>query len=183
MKRVTLDTNVLPADKVLQAAEGLGFEFVLVSVSNRELAGTDIEVTLENFETVPETAVWGESKWGQALWGPVVPETFVLGESRLGGGLLGNDKEADVFEIALKIISNGGFTKRTGRENLTVPQQRQLRDAMILAAHIREQRDVFVTDDKKGFIDNGRREIIEKAFGTKILTQSEFIEYCQKLKQ
>lgn len=183
MKRVTLDTNVLPPDDILKAAEGLGFEFALVSVSNREVAGTDIEVELKKINTITETAVWGESKWGQALWGPVVSETFILGESRLGGGLLGDDKEADVFEIALKIISNGGFPKRTERENLTAPQRCQLRDAMILAAHVREKRDIFVTNDKKGFIDNGRRETIKKDFGTKILTQSEFIEYCHILKE
>jgi hypothetical protein len=29
---------------------------------------------------------------------------------------------------------------------------------MILEAHVREGRDIFITNDKKGFINNGRRE-------------------------
>lgn len=49
---------------------------------------------------------------------------------------------------------------------------------MVLAAHLREGRDIFVTDDAKGFIKNGRREALEREFSTRVMTQAEFRAYA-----
>jgi hypothetical protein len=47
---------------------------------------------------------------------------------------------------------------------------------MILCAHVRQGRDIFVTNDRKGFIDHGRRESLQAAFETRIMTEAEFID-------
>jgi hypothetical protein len=45
---------------------------------------------------------------------------------------------------------------------------------MIFANHAENRRDIFVTDDVKGFVKDGRREQLENQFSTKIQTSSEF---------
>jgi predicted nucleic acid-binding protein len=69
----------------------------------------------------------------------------------------------------------------TGREvgHGDVRLQRQLRDAMILEAHVRNGRDVFITDDKKAFINNGRRDALRSFLKTRILTKEEFLQELQ----
>ncbi len=182
MQRVTLDTNILPPDECLEVATGLDFEFSVVTVTEREVAGTSLEVSLKELKSINETAVWGESMWGQAVWGPAVAETFILDESRLGEGRLGDEQQEDLFELSLKIISNGAFPKPGKRDELTTKQRKQLRDAMILTAHLREGRGILVTNDSKAFINHGRREELEKRFKTKIMTKSEFLKFCQDLR-
>ena len=183
MKKVTLDTNVLPPDEILQTAQDLDYEFAVVTVTEREIEGTDIQVSLEKLgKAIFETAVWDESLWGKAVWGPAIAEDFVLGESYLGKGILGNNEKADLFEMCLDIISNGSFPKRGERKNLTPNQRKQLRDAMILATHLREKRDIFVTNDARAFLNHGRGKKIENMFGTKIMTKEDFMSYCYKEK-
>lgn len=51
------------------------------------------------------------------------------------------------------------------------------KDAMILEAHINSKNDYFVTNNPKDFINNGKREKLEKIFiGLKILTIEELEE-------
>lgn len=64
--------------------------------------------------SVPETLVWGESNWGEAVWGGAIPELLVLDESPLGSGVVAGSREDDVFEEALRIISNGSSRLRAG---------------------------------------------------------------------
>lgn len=47
---------------------------------------------------------------------------------------------------------------------------------MILDTHARERREIFVTDDKRGFIEHGRREQLESILKTRILTRDEFLQ-------
>jgi hypothetical protein len=75
----------------------------------------------------------------------------------------------------LFIVSNGSFPKN--RENLSEKQTRQLRDAMIFQSHIMAGRDIFVSDDKKAFINHGKRDWLEKSLQTKILSVDEFSKY------
>ena len=149
--KITLDTNVFPADDLIRAA-AQGFEFATVSVSAREVAGTSIAVSLHFASTIAETAVFDESSWDECVWA--------------------GDEEP--LERLLLIIGGGSFPKQGSRNSLTKGQRNQLRDAMVLAAHLREGRDIFVTDDAKGFIFHGRREILEREFATRVMTQSEF---------
>ena len=82
---------------------------------------------LQSLETIPETAVWGESRWGTGVWGS-------------------NESHSRLEEI-LGIIGSGSFPAK--REELTAGQRRQLRDAMIVEARIRAGRDIFVTNDAR----------------------------------
>jgi len=152
MKKITIDTNILPADDIVKKCKESGYEYAIVSVTNREVSGSDFEKDLNNIHRILETAVWDESLWNDCVWG---------------------DEDNDLEEI-LNIISNGSFPKN--RSALTNAQKRMLRDTIILEAHIREKRDVFVTDDKRAFINHGRKKKIEDKFNTRILTKEEFLK-------
>jgi len=185
---VTVDTNNLAPDefaRLHEAASGLDVEFAHVTVSDREM---------ENFRPqippaqLPETAVWDESRWGKAVWGEgttaPLPEDFVLDESRLDEAVLADESASDRFERLLTLISRGTFPSRGARANLSNGQKRQLRDAMIASAHIREHRDILITDDRRGFIgdDGSVREAIQAEFATRVMTADEFIAFCGSLR-
>lgn len=156
--KVTLDTNVIPAEKFLTASNGYEWDFVVVSVTTREFEGTDFLVKLKPIGKIIETGVYGESKYGRAKYG--------------------SEKTQADREDILKIISFGSFPK--DRQNLSEGQHRQLRDAMIFQAHVRGRRDIFVTNDRRGFINDGRREKLQKLFNTQIMTPNEFIGFCNE---
>lgn len=183
MVKITFDTNVLPIEDLDSFVKDKPVEFSVVSVTSRELEKHKLAIELKKLNEVTETAVWDESKWGQAKWGPVIYETAVVGESRLDESVVGSDKEVDAFEKLLEIISSGSFPKLGKRGNLSSGERRQLRDAMILTAHIREGRDIFVTEDIKGFIgrNNEIKKKIENLFKTKIMRKQEFIAYLSNI--
>ena len=159
MKSVTVDTNTVDNARVVEAARRAGFDIVRTTVTDRELESSGIQMAL------PEH---------QPLYEPLV-----LGESRLGFAALGSQEIADTFEKLLQIISNGSFPAKARRPNLSSAEKRQLRDAMILSTHIRERRHIFVTNDAEGFIDGGRREHLQREFGTRIMTAEEFLMFCE----
>ena len=152
---VTFDTNVFPAADLIQKAENHGYRVSVISVTERESQSCSFDAEMKSLKTVPETFVLNES---------ILNSNAQLSEEQLPGRL----------ELALKILSNGSFPPLDSRNILTKGQKRMLRDAMILAAHSREGHDILVTNDAKGFINNGRREKIEKVFKTKILNVIEF---------
>ena len=152
--RVTIDTSVLPAEEVLAVCRGCGFDYAVVSVTEREVEGSSFETQLRAVERLTETAVCGESRWGGAVWG--------------------SSESSDRLESILRIISNGSFPPKGDRANLSPGQRRQLRDAMILEAHVRSGCDLFITNDETGFVNDGRREILETQYGTRIMTAKEF---------
>ena len=158
MRTVTLDTNTVDFRQLVDVARAAGFELVHTTVTDREIEGSNVRPA--------------------SLEAARIKEPFVLGETPWSVGVLGSDSESRAFENLLQIISNGSFPPIGRRDSLSSGQQRQLRDAMILMAHIREGRDVLVTNDIKGFIADGRRERIEKESGTKIMTAEEFLNYC-----
>ncbi len=161
MLRVTLDTNVLPADDLIERTNGCDVEFAIVSVTAREVRDTSFEVSITPLQVVPERVVWDESNWDEGEWAL---------ESASTASTLD-------LENILAIISSGSFPKPDRRYALTEGQKQQLRDAMILEAHIREQRDVFVSNDQHAFMNNERRDKLEKASGTRIMTHREFINF------
>lgn len=156
MIKVTVDTDVLPADDLLQAARGLDCEFAVVSVTKREVEDTRFAVHVRPLGSVHETAVFGEARFGSAV-------------------LASQHSDETLGEI-LRIISAGSFPQ--WRANLPKGQLHQLRDALILEAHIREQRDIFITGDARAFIRHGKREELRAAFGVRILTRVEFLNAC-----
>lgn len=156
MKKVTLDTNVFPIEDLIPLANRNGYDCVVVTVTQRELMGSDIKTSLSQ---IYETGVYNESCYGHAVWG----------------------SKDDPFERVLHTISNGSFPKRGSRDPLSDGQRRQLRDAMIFGAHVREKRDIFVTNDLRAFVNNSRREVLEQSFGTSIMTRAEFLGFLLKL--
>jgi hypothetical protein len=62
MMRVTLGTNVLPADELVAVGQLAGHCFAVVSVTERELNDHPLKATLRGFgETIKEVGVWNES--------------------------------------------------------------------------------------------------------------------------
>jgi hypothetical protein len=175
--QITIDTNLLDPDKLealRQAAHDLEVDMKSVTVSVRE-RGSDVLP-----EPITEPAVWGESRWDSAKW--TTSETLVLDESTVDTGVLASLEGQTRFEAILAIISNGSFPPPSDRESLFPGQRRQLRDAMILEAHARDGRHVFISHDAKGFIDGGRREQLEALCATRILRSDEFAAYCDELR-
>ncbi len=151
--RVTLDTNLVDDHRIAALARRLGWDTCVVSVTRRETEGTSFHSDASNHPAVSEVAVWGESRWGVGTWS--------------------DHSVGDCLDHALGIISGGSFPKAGNRDNLTPGQRNQLRDAMILCTHVREQRDLFITDDRKAFVTAGRREAFQRAFNARILTSAE----------
>ena len=156
MIKVTIDTDVLPADDLYQAAGDLDCDFAVVSVTEREMEGTRFTIHLNNIGSVPETGVYGEARFGQAVFA--------------------GEQSAQTLEQILRIISSNSFPRSPS--DLSEGQLHQLRDALILEAHIRDRRDIFITGDTRAFIRHGRREELRAAFGVRILTRSEFLDAC-----
>lgn len=152
MNTVTFDTTVKPNSSLASRARRAGWDVAFASVSVREAEGTDFEVTLKQERYLPELGTWDESGWGDARWA--------------------NEKDSKLVENIISIIANGSFPKHRAR--LSRGQVHQLRDAMIIEAHASSGRDVFVTDDEKGFIKQGRRAALERLLSTRIVTSNEF---------
>jgi hypothetical protein len=152
MPTVTLDTNILPFEPFRTALKSKGFEFAIVSVTSLELGSSGLRAVVQRVGIVPETAVWNASPFGV--------------------GLYGGTPDDRRLERILQVITNGSFP--VDRAELTDNERHQLRDAMIFYAHVRDKRDIFVTDDVRGFIDHGRREALQSEFETKIMTGAEF---------
>ena len=150
--KVTLDTNILPADDLIASVLPGLFEFSIVSVTDREMGGSATQVNISN---IPETMVWDESRFDEAVWG--------------------DSESASCLEFCLKIISDGSFPPPGKRDKLTRGARRQFRDAIIFCSHVREHRAIFVTNDISGFIKGARRIKLEKAFHTLIMTRDEFL--------
>lgn len=160
MLRVTLDTNTVDRKAIEEACSGHDVDVRVTTVTQRELEGTDFK--LDNLCS-----------------GEPVAETLVIGESRLGHAVVGDDLGADRFESILDIVSDGTFPKPERRGELSPGHRRQLRDAMILEAHVRSGRDVLVTEDARGFIgrDGEKRRRLEALCRTRIMTVREFCDH------
>jgi len=138
----------------MELAKSKGWDVVIASVTERELGHGDTRLQVSGLGKVLEVAVWDESEWGNSVFG-------------------GAD---NYLEAIIQIISNGSFPKSGNRGQLTDGQRRQLRDAMILEAHAREGRQIFVTNDRRGFIDDGRRAKLQSLLKTRILTREELLK-------
>ncbi len=152
--RVTFDTNVADNFDLLRVAKCMGFETFVTSVTNRELLPSDIRPLVD----------------GEIL------ELGVFDESSYGAAVLGRDEDAENFEKLLSILSNNAFPKSGERAILSNGQKRQLRDALIYASHLHHGHEIFVTDDRKGFINGGRRALIEALASSRVLSAEEFIK-------
>jgi len=94
----------------------------------------------------------------------------------MGRMIWGSVTDDDNFEKILRVISSEEYPKN--RENVTPKQINQKRDALILQAHVRFGKTIFVNNEERGFVKHGKRETLETMFGVTILTHLEFIEHC-----
>jgi hypothetical protein len=177
---VTLDTNTIDhRGRVESACAGLDVELAYTTVTDRETEGTS---RATSGGSVVETGVWNESRWDEFIWGGSVPETGVYDESRYdSGAVYGSDETASILESILVVIGGGSFPPTDKRATLTAGERHQLRDAMILEAHAREGRDVFLSEDTKAFVNSGRRELLEQLCNTRIMTVDEFCNGVEDL--
>lgn len=185
MLRVTLDTTAIGPERrsAIEAAcasASCTVEIKHTTVSDRETAGTPYATRGD--AAVAETGVWDESIWdeGAVYGGAAVSESAVLGESLVDSFVVAGDDSP--LEEILRIITSGSFPAPGARDNLTENQRHQLRDAMALEAHIRNGRDVFVSDDARAFINHGRRAKLEALCSTRIMTTDEVCEWVGRLK-
>ena len=51
---------------------------------------------------------------------------------------------------------------------------------MMLLAHVRAHRDLFVSNDIRAFLDHGRRDKLESLLGTRIMTAPEFLQWAEE---
>jgi predicted nucleic acid-binding protein len=160
MIKITFDTNIFPDDEIMNSCIAKGIDVAVITVTERELEGTNLEKYLKNITIINEVAIFDESRWGKAVWG--------------------SEETKKVMDDILSIISNKSFP--TDRSSLSQGQLRQLRDAMILEAHIRNHRDILVTNDERAFIRNNKRNDIEEKYQTKIMTLLEFSEHLHNSK-
>jgi hypothetical protein len=169
---VTVDTNQLDFPRIDRIRRSLRvpFQLACVSVTERERGPTTL---MADLVSVPETGVWAESRWGEAVWAESTPELLTLDESPLDTAGLAADEHVNVLEAALRVISDGSFPPSGSRDQLSRGQRRQLRDAMIFEAHTRDRRHLLVTSDAKGFINDGRRQALEALGRTRIATPDE----------
>lgn len=144
---VTFDSTTKADEELVLRASVAGWHVAFTSVSVREARAVTFDVCL-----VPEVGEWDESSWDEARWA--------------------DESSSERLESVLAIISNGSFPK--DRSRLTEGQLHQLRDAMILEAHVAAKREFFVTDDRKAFLKERRRGRLEILLQTRILTSSEF---------
>lgn len=156
MALVTLDTNILPAADLVVLARAAGHECAVASPTRRESYAMSLEAESRALPYVRELMVWGTSAFGDAVFAP----------ARRSPALL---------EI-LRVVSNGSFPQDW--EGLTPGQRRQLDDALILEAHVRAERDIFVSNDERAFVRHGRREVLEQELTTRIMCRREFENLC-----
>lgn len=159
MEAVTVDTNIFPIADIENLALKAGYMLEVISVTNRELEATDLSETAGKLTETLETLHFGEGAWGRAVWGSIT--------------------DAEHFEAILHIISSGGYPK--DRENVTPKQKNQRRDALILQAHIRSGKTIFISNDERGFVKHGKREKLETMFDVTIFTRLEFIAHCKAI--
>jgi len=154
MKKITIDTSVIPAEEIMTICKNKGYEYTCISVTNRELEGTSFEEKLTDIPSAHEYGVYGEARYGSARYH--------------------SEESSNVLEEILSIISNGSFPKN--RDDLSQGYLHMLRDAIILQTHITDKRDIFITNDRRAFVKNELRKKLEDQFNIEILTKEEFIK-------
>jgi hypothetical protein len=160
MLTITFDTNTIPLDRTLLALGNLPADLAVTSVTRREMQGGSSAAHLRTLRELPEV--------------------YLMGESEMGVAVLGTRKIADLFEKTLSAITNGSFPKPDRRSHLTPNEKRQMRDALIFCTHVREGRDIFVTDDVTAFGKPGseQRNLFTELASTQIMTMEEFEHFC-----
>jgi len=100
---------------------------------------------------------------------PNVSEPLILNQSFIGHAYLAapNDKAPQFWDLSAIMFPGKDYKKLTKNES---------NDVMHLISHYFSGSDIFVTDDKKHFISNGRRERLKYKFGIIVITLDEVVK-------
>lgn len=162
---LTLDTGVVDHAALRDAIAQADAHAAVVTVTDRELGSSSFEVNIRDLDQIEESPVWGEGTWGSGTWGGGPDVSFI--------GADGDTVTSNPMEDLLRVITSGSFPPPGHRDRLSEGQRHQLRDAMILTAHLQHARDVFVTSDLKAYIKNDRREVLTQRFRCQIMLPGE----------
>jgi hypothetical protein len=173
MLTLTLDTNCIDHVYLRAAAAAANAELATFSVSRKEMGNSSFAAHLRDIAILPEQTVWADGFWADGFWVDRFWTSAIDVPYRLPSGI---EMRGDPFEAIIGVVSNGSFSPRGQRKYLTDGQRRQFRDAMILSLHAQYRRDVFVTADKRAFINNGRCALLETMLLTRIRTPTEAIQ-------
>jgi hypothetical protein len=157
--KITLDTNVLPCEDLIEACQAKGWDVARASTTDREFENTQL------IDSLPILSRIGEP--------------CVVNQTLVNASILVTENMRQQIRHILSVISNGSFNGE--RQALTVGEKKQLNDGLIFIAHIAHGRDVFVTNDQKAFIKDGRRKILEETYSTRIMNEHEFYEWIDNV--
>jgi hypothetical protein len=161
--KVTLDTGCSEDPVLVEALRQLGADVAITSTTASEINGSSFSDVFHGLDRKTGPGGWGLN-WGEC-WGGGNSVDYL---DRDGVPHHGNP-----FVEILEVISNGGVKLPKDWDTLTKRQCNLIHDAMILSTHVQHQRDLFVTDDYRAFVNADRRETLERMFPTKILTLKE----------
>ncbi|HZQ42191.1 MAG TPA: hypothetical protein VFA99_03025 [Acidobacteriaceae bacterium] len=178
MLKLTLDTNCIENEGLHQMAVEVGAELAAFSVSRNETKGSGYEVYLKYISIIPDQSVWKDGRWADGVWGD---RSWNSGPNIVYAREDGSTSLGDPFENVLGVISNHSFPPPEARKHLSKGQRRQFRDAMLLSLHAQHGRDIFVSRDKKAFVNEGRRELLERMLATRICTPEDAIGLLSQL--
>lgn len=97
-----------------------------------------------------------------------ISEPCVIGQSYIGHSYItkGDPKDPQFWDIASIIFPNKKHDELTQNES---------NDVMHLMGHYFAKSDYFVTNDRKDFIDGGKRDLLKKRFGINVMTPDELV--------
>lgn len=162
-QRVTLDTGCSASPELLKTIERTGAEIIISTVSVHELGDSSWAAAYDGLERKPGPGGWGLN-WGECFGGGVAVEF---------ADHTGAQAHASPFCEILWVISSGAVRLPSDWGSLTPNQRRMINDAMIFSVHVQQRGDVFVTADRRAFVNAGKREKLEAMFRTRILTPEE----------
>lgn len=173
---MTIDTSVVAGDmhRLRASAAGLGIEFVMTTVTQREnfgqMASSGIPEGSTDTQRPTASAVFD---WSSLA---VIDETAILDESRVGMAVLGGNESAALLQRILGMMRNDKSSKPQLGGERSCGEMHQLRDALMLEAHVRSGHDILVSNDVKGFIGKTgeTRAHLEELCETRIMTVDEF---------
>ncbi len=100
-----------------------------------------------------------------------ISEPVVLGHSCFGSAYLAKDGGPQFDDIASILFP--------GRDPRSLCSNKS-NDVMHMLGHSYSDSDYFLTDDKKDFIANGRRELLRARYGIVVMTPDEMVEHLNK---
>lgn len=160
--KITIDANLinargkLPAMNALEKWQAEGkLQLVGAQRLEDEIASHPLQpeanAKVARMENISEPAVWGISKWGKATW-------------------------ASAGKVSYKELASILFPA----VDLEKLSDNQKNDVMHLLGHAYSDSEIFITDNTKDFIANGRQETLLSGFKILVMTASNAITFLSE---